>query len=221
MNNTFKALLIIVLLSISGMAIWLYEMKVILPWHSLTWLWHPLYSPYVISLLPALAFLTPFFLTPSLSLQKIIFSVASLYAVNMICYFFGEDISRDSYVWFVGPVFLYFLYLFGFKGFLIFLLLGFIYWMVVKKIIGRNIRKKHLFLITFLSAVVLPLSLITVYFFEGYGCCTGWVDAVKMGYPIFWITFLLGICGIIIERNTFSINFSAFSKTPTGAENFS
>jgi hypothetical protein len=48
--------------------------------------------------------------------------------------------------------------------------------------------------------MTIPLSLITILLIPGFGHQTGWIDAVKMGYPVFWVTVLLGVAGVWIKE---------------------
>ncbi len=46
------------------------------------------------------------------------------------------------------------------------------------------------------------LAIITVYFIRGFGPNYDLIDAIKMGYPQFWVCILLGLSGVfIIAKN--------------------
>ena len=59
------------------------------------------------------------------------------------------------------------------------------------------VRVKQLQIILLAILSVYPLCVFTVKMFPGYGNGNNFVDAVKMGYPYFWIVLLMGLCGIV------------------------
>ncbi len=194
--------IIIFFLASVGMALWLYEIAEIKTWCSLNWVREELYSPFFISLIPVLAFMTPFFVNRQLAALSSIISIIILYAANMICFLIGAQLCYEQY----DKLFLlvlssdehYFIFA-TLKGFSLYLFLGFTYWLTTHTFLKKN-KKINAFFITLLLVLTIPLSLLTIQINTGFGSGTDWVDAVKMGYPIFWTTMLLGLTGIIIAR---------------------
>jgi hypothetical protein len=195
--QTVKALSIIFLFAFLGNVIWLCEIVGIVGWHGLTWLRTVLYSPYPGILTAAMAFMVPFLLNRPLKKKNIFIPLLIFSTANLLCFEAGRIIC-------------YMLYRMGFffdvKNFIaevlivagLYLLLGFTY-KITSAIFIRKNTKKNILLISFLLPMAIPLSLLTIEINAGFGTGTGWVDAVKMGYPIFWTTMLLGISGILIE----------------------
>ena len=70
--------------------------------------------------------------------------------------------------------------------------------MTTHKLIKKN-KKINVLFITLLLLLIIPLSLLTIQIYTGFGHGTDWIDAVKMGYPIFWTTMFLGLIGLIIS----------------------
>jgi hypothetical protein len=194
-----KSLLFITVLSFSGNAIWLYEIAVIIGWHSLSWLYIPLYSPFLIALLPALAFITGYsFYTNKSKLQWFII-VLLLYVVNLSFFFIGKDFcyasfSRFGWLWVSIP--------FGITiGLLIFLLFGSCYWLIAHKLIAP-LNRKFFLVIAGICLLSIPISLGTFLLIPGFANGGSFIDCIKMGYPTFWITFLLGISGMLALKQS-------------------
>lgn len=197
-KQTLISFLTITFLSLLGTGLWLYEIVQIQTWHSLAWLYNQLYSPFIVTLLTVTSFLTAFIVTKTFtSIKKLIIALTLLYLVSGICYWTGKTLCYFIYH-FWAPLG-YILVTTAFFAVAILGTLGFLYWLILQELI-RTSKKANILLISFLAFLSLPLSLLTIQLFEGFGSGNHWEDAVKMGYPIFWITMLLGGAGIIIAR---------------------
>ncbi|MBK7871281.1 MAG: hypothetical protein IPJ74_11690 [Saprospiraceae bacterium] len=75
------------------------------------------------------------------------------------------------------------------------LLIAFSIHFVTKKTLHR-VRWGHGFFIALGIVTVVPLSILTVRLLPGFGEHKSFVDAVKMGYPFFWITVMMGLLGM-------------------------
>jgi hypothetical protein len=199
-RNIFTTVIIIFLLSAMGTSLWLYEILKIKGWYSLNWLNEQLYSPYIAALIAVVAFITPFIINKQPLTKKIIFAAILLYSVSIICFEVGKQLCYTLYCrfcfWTTKDIILIFLI-----SFMLFPFLGLFYWLVTHKFIKKNKKTNILFISLFLLSVI-PLSLVTIKINTGFGNGTDWVDAVKMGYPIFWITMLLGFTGMVIAKQT-------------------
>lgn len=196
-----KAIIIflIVALAAAGFSLWLYEILTVKGWSDLAWLGGTLYSPYIITLLVVIAYLVPFLMNRKLKPGWLLLSVVLLYAVSFSCYKAGEWLSyipysRWGFRWDIPSVIILTAFTLG-----VFLFLGLSYWFVTNYFITRN-SKKNIFLISMLAILPIPLSFLMVHIYSfDYQEDTGWIDAVKMGYPMFWITVVMGISGWKIE----------------------
>ena len=189
---------IIFLLSVLGNALWLFEVVQIKGWHSLSWLSGTLYSPYFILLFVVFAFITPFIIKGGLSVKNTIVWAAILYFVCLICFEAGKQLSYMIYSRFFfltnGP-FQYFILI----PLLVFVFFGFTLWFTTHLLINPN-RKINMLIISLLCPLAIVLSMVTINVFRGFGSQTDWVDAVKMGYPVFWLTLATGFSGMIMVR---------------------
>ena len=200
-KNLISAILIFFLSSL-GMALWLYEIVEIKTWNSLSWLNGQLYSPFLATLFSVFSFMTPFFINKKLTVKKAIIPFIIFFTINIICFQIGKFLcyKMNSKCWWLSN-----------KGTInntivmiltalsLFIFLGFSYRLTTCKLMKMN-KTINTFFITFLLLLAIPLSLLTIQINPGFGSGTDWVDAVKMGYPIFWISMLLGLIGIILAR---------------------
>ena len=194
------SLIFIFVFSSLGMGLWLYEIVEIKKWAGLNWLSDQLYSPFIAALLAVFAFITPFLVNKQLTLKNAIVSINIFYTVNIICFQIGKDLCYELYsrFWLLSGTSTHFL-LIPFIGLALFIFLGLSYWFITHKLIKKN-KKINVLFVTLLLLLSVPLSLLTIQVNSGFGSGTDWVDTVKMGYPIFWITMLLGFSGLLIAR---------------------
>lgn len=194
------SLIFIFVFSSLGMGLWLYEIVEIKKWAGLNWLSDQLYSPFIAALLAVFAFMTPFLVNKQLTLKNAIVSINIFYTVNIICFQIGKQLCYELYsrFWLLSGTSSDIL-LIPLIGLALFIFLGLSYWFVTNKFVKKN-KKLNSFFITILLLLSIPLSLLTIQINSGFGSGTDWVDTVKMGYPIFWITMLLGFSGLIIAR---------------------
>lgn len=194
-------MLFIFFLAIAGNCLWLYEIVMIKGWHGLNWISKGLlYSPYLITLSFVFAYIIPFIFTKYISIKKSFFIIFILYvisafyfevAVNVNCSFlFGRcprtlfNSNRIFFLLFLPSIF-------------ILPFFGRIYWYITNRFIKKN-KKSNRHIILILSLLTIPSSLLTIQMNSGYSSGKDWIDAIKMGYPIFWITMFIGLSGIII-----------------------
>jgi hypothetical protein len=197
-KNLLTAILIIFILSAVGMGLWLYEILKIKGWYSLTWLSEQLYSPFIATLFAVFAFMTPFVVCKQTTAKKIIFSTIILYVISILCFSVGKDLCYALYgrfyFWKTQDIVLYLS-----TGIILFPSLGIIYWFVTNQFIKKNKKINMLFITIFIIGVI-PISIFTIELNKGFSTQSGWVDVVKMGYPIFWITMALGLSGGMSRR---------------------
>ena len=200
-------LLLIAILAIASSGIWLFEITVVKGWHSLNWLSGTLFAPFICTFLAAIVYLSPFYLN-KFTLKNILVSLVILYAVNLLCFFIGREICFLLYcrycIWSASGLVILLL-----VALLVTFFLGFAYWYVTNKFL-RKLSKKYVFFISLGVITSVPFSILTIHIYSGFGSQTGWVDAVKMGYPIFWCVLLLGLLGIKIAKTT--VNYTHSEK---------
>jgi hypothetical protein len=193
-----QSLLIILALAVTSIASWLFEMTKVVGWSSLDWLQADLVSPYLICCLAAVCFMTPIVLKYQKIDSKIVLTFLSLSLVNIIAFFLAETFLKGVFnrlSFFGEDSNFYFLGIVTFIGFAV------SYYFITHYLI---VNMPKLFILLFATSEVLMfvLAMITAYFIRGFGNNSYIADAVKMGYPQFWICILLGLCGVfILSRN--------------------
>lgn len=193
-----KSFLYSILFSITGMLLWQYEIYSIHFGQGLYWLNKSLISPYIITLFVITSFLMPFILKKEFRFIKIIAAGISLYGISLFCFLAGKELNYILYCrlcwWTTSNLILLLLF-----GILIFVIFGFGYWLTICKLL-QPIKKSGIILISVITLSVIPLSLLTSKIFPLFHQ-TDWVNTVKSGFPVFWITFLIGITGIILVNS--------------------
>jgi hypothetical protein len=187
-----KCLLYSILLSIAGMLLWQHEIYSIHFGEGLYWLNRNLITPYIITLFAVISFLLPFILRKGFRIINLIAAIIILYGISLFCFIAGKELNFIIYCrlcWCTTSN-LILLVLFGI---LIFVIFGFGYWITTCKLL-QPIKKSGIILISALALCVIPLSLLTSKFFPLFNQ-TDWVNTVKSGFPVFWITFFLGVAG--------------------------
>jgi hypothetical protein len=189
-----QSLFIILSLAVTSIAIWLFEMTKVVGWSSLDWLQADLISPYVICCLAAICFMTPIVLKYRKIDSKIILTFLTLSLINIATFFLAETFLKGVFnrlSFFSEKNSFYALGLITFVGFAL------SYYFVTHYLIV-NMPKLFVFVFATSEILMFLLAMITAYFIRGYGNNGYIADAVKMGYPQFWICILLGLCGVFI-----------------------
>lgn len=197
-RNFWISTALIIFLSLAGLGLWLYEIFKLKGWYSLNWLDGQLYSPYVATLMAVLAFMTPFIISKQVNAKKIILPAIILYVVSILYFEAGKKLCYALYCRFCFWAMKELIMIFS-ATFILFAFLSISFWLVTDKLIRRN-KKINMLFIGIITFAAIPLSLLSIQLNPGFGSQTGWIDTVKMGYPIFWITLLLGFSGILIAR---------------------
>ncbi|MCE3225726.1 MAG: hypothetical protein K0S32_277 [Bacteroidetes bacterium] len=191
------SLVLIFILSLTAWGIWIWEILYRPGWEGLNWLFVTLYSPYISLLIAAIACSVPFIGREQTVTTNILFSVLFFYIINLICFEAGKFVNFNIYRrWFIS----------GSEALilssivvLIFPFLVLMYWMVIHKLLKKN-KESNMPIILLFSLATFPLSNITIHINSGFGTGTNWVDIVKMGYPIFWMSFLMGTSSLMIAK---------------------
>lgn len=191
-----QALTGILLLAILAQALWLYEIVVRIGWANLAWLRKDLISPLGVCFCAATAYLLPFVVKYKQIDGKVILTWLSFICVNIAVFYIGEAVLKNLF----SPLIA--LLSFGkslkmrFFGLLAVSIFAFGYYIITHKLIF-NVRKQQLALFPLSVFLMFVLGSISVFLIPGFGNGESIVDAVKMGYPQFWICLLLGVTGIL------------------------
>ncbi len=191
-----QALIGILLLAFLAEAIWLYEIVVKIGWTGLEWLKRDLFSLYVVCTCAATAYIVPFIVKYRLIDGKVVLTWLSFICLNIVVFYFGETVLKKLF----SPLIVFLslgenikIRLFGLFAVGAF---AFGYYQITDKLILK-VRKQQIVLFILSVVLMFVLGNITVLVLRGFGHGDSLVDAVKMGYPQFWICVLLGLSGIL------------------------
>jgi hypothetical protein len=196
----FISVCFVLALSFFGWAMWISEIYFLKGWPGLQWLNGFMFSSVPATLCAVIAFLFPLHFSKPKSERKDIFvAIVTLFAVSFICFFVGRYtnyilFSRFGLFFIVGP-----LDKVGLLACLILVILfhGIIYIFITNRLIQKT-KKLNVLLTFFVIPFAFFLSMVSVRYFPGFGNSNGWIDAIKMGYPVFWTIFLMGLSGSLI-----------------------
>jgi hypothetical protein len=187
------------------MATWLYEIYYIIGWNGTEWLDIFHYSPIFIAFLMTISFLFPLYIKDQKKWKILIKPLLILVLMNWIFYILSWIVFYIS-IW----VFYFSLYDLFRSFYELFTIIGIsVTWGLFSylgcflyKIIGNrlgiiNFNRRIFFTFYLLVFSIMPLSILSVIFYTIHDAFVHWytlpADAVKMGYPIFWIGVVLGL----------------------------
>jgi hypothetical protein len=186
----------ILLLAMLAEALWLHEIVVRIGWASLLWLKEDLFSPIGICFCAGTAYILPFIIKYKQLDSKVILTWMSFVFLNITLYYFGEAVLKNLF----SPVIAYLslganikMRLFGLFAVCLF---AFGYHLITTHLIMR-VSKQQTALFLLSVFLMFGLGILTAIFIPGFGQGAMLSDAVKMGYPQFWICMLLGVSGIL------------------------
>ncbi len=193
-QNIMKNIAVTASFAVFAWVLWIGEILYFTGWNSLDWLKKSLFSPYLIIILLTFSFLNPLLQIRKAEEKLNPLFPALIYTAALICFFSSEVLMRLSYCrscfisetqnWLIISGLVSDCFIFGFL----------LQW-IAEKYSGKMPRGfgAVLSLGTVFAGI---LSFITIKLFPGYGNGTDWVDAVKMGYPVFYSILFIGLTAI-------------------------
>ncbi len=165
-------------LALTAYGIWSFEIHQIIGWQSVKWLYRPLISPWLIALIAAIAAISPFLIYKKVQINsKTILAAVILFGVGILSYYFAE---MGFKMWFGG---LYILVsVVALSGLVFYLTTHFL----IKKI-------KAIYILGVWAAII------GSYFFS-IALSPNWVDAIKLGYPFFFIVLNVGVVSTFVAQ---------------------
>jgi len=176
-----------VLFGAFSVLLWLSEIIHIVGWLGIEWIIKDLKSVYIITLLAVLSYVLPILILSKVKSRNIVKSVVLLYLFSLLGYFATKEIFRqlfdkigyDTHVLYVWLLILD-----------VTLIAAIFYY--VKQYFLLKSERFHLMTIVAVFISIIPASLITIEWIKGFAPTESFLDAVKMGYPVFWLNVLLG-----------------------------
>jgi hypothetical protein len=203
--DMIASVVVTIFISAICMALWLYEILYIIGWAGTEWLKVFHYSPILIAILITFSFLFPLYIKNKDRVEWRNFVKAAIlfFLTNWLFYLLGWIIIFIS-----SKIFFYSLFssfhsynkLITFIGLTTtwgaFSFLGSLSYKEIGSRIGIiSFRRKGFLAFYLMTFSVIPLSVLSLIIFNGYSKL--WyllpADAIKRGYPIFWICMVLGL----------------------------
>lgn len=181
------ALLIPVLLGLLAWGIWLYEIVHVVGWMSLDWLTLPLYSVYIVTGITVASYLAPILLWSKAKWYVMLACIVGMYLAAYGGYYLGRMMFTQLYAGVTDSKHV----LDVWALFFIVLMVSAVFFFLKQYFLFKS-GQFHVLTLMAVFISVIPASLATIEWFPGFGNSVGFVDAVKMGYPMFWVNLMLG-----------------------------
>lgn len=189
-------LLYILGLALLAYALWFVEINYFIGWEGMEWLTPTHYSVFGIAALVVVAYLLPLRLLSKKPLNALAKAGIELYFVALAAYFLEKLVLLTLYTQFYGflnPDWLLVLQV------LVLVMTVLSFHFVTQRWL-QPLRWQQTLVFGAAMLLPYPLSLLSArylfHFNQG-----GILDAIKIGYPFFWITLLMGIAGLIATQN--------------------
>ncbi len=184
-------LIVPIVAGIIGLLMWWYELHELIGWQGMKWIRQPITSVYIIPFLIVLAFILPMRIELEMPIGWTILYIGLLYGASLGAYFLAKQIFYTLYTrGLIG----------GDNGIITLsiwklmatvILLSIIYFIPMRHF-HKTTDGMHILTIMVAIISVVPASLICVEQFPLWTRGTAFIDAVKLGYPIFWMPIFLG-----------------------------
>lgn len=175
-----------------SLLMWWYELHQIVGWQGYNWVRQPLWSIYVISFLIVVAFILPMQIELKMPIGWVLFYLVLLYGASIGAYFWAKHIFYVLYTKGLIEGDNQVITLSIWKLLATVILLSGIYFIPMRHF-HKTTDGMHVLTIMIAIISVVPASLICVEQFPFWSRETAFMDAVKLGYPVFWLPIFLGL----------------------------
>ncbi|WCL82489.1 hypothetical protein PPO43_05170 [Saprospira sp. CCB-QB6] len=184
------------LLACLAWSLWQFELNFLVGWGGTHWLHVPFYTTPIICGIAAISYMLPLFIwgrnIPLYKYWTIFFLLmGSSWGAYSLAYLAFANLYSKIHFGDTG-------FLVGSALFVLVFLESIVFW-ATRTFFGRS-PSFHILSLAFMFIMCVPLSLISIDFFPAFGGGHNFIDAVKMGYPIFWVCLQLGILSYAIHR---------------------
>lgn len=197
-----KPLFGILVLALLAYALWFAEIHYFIGWEGTEWLSYTHYSIFGIAAMVVISYLLPLRLLSNKPWSLLAKAGTELYFVVLAAYFLEKLVLLTLYTQFYG--FLNRDWLLVLQVLVIAMTVLSFYFITQRWLQALRWQQTLIFGAAMLLSY--PLSLLSVRYLFNFSKDRIFLDAIKMGYPFFWITLLMGIAGLIATKN--------FNKSP-------
>jgi hypothetical protein len=185
-------LIVPIVVGVISLLMWWYELHQVVGWQGLGWIRQPLISVYIIPFLIVLAFILPLRMELKMPLGWTLFYFILLYGASVGTYFLTKDIFYILYTQGLigGDNGIITLSIWKLMGTVI--LLSIVYFIPMRHF-HKTTDGMHILTIMVAIISVVPASLICIEQLPLWDTAVTFMDAAKLGYPIFWMPIFLGL----------------------------
>ncbi|CAA6826126.1 MAG: Unknown protein [uncultured Aureispira sp.] len=180
-----------VFIGVISLLMWWYELHQVIGGSGFGWLEESLRSIYLISFLIVLAFILPMRIELKMPIGWGLFYILLLYGASLGTYFLTKQIFYNLYTKGLIGGDTKIITLSIWKLLATVILLSAIYFIPMRHF-HRKTDGMHILTIMVAMISVIPASLISIEQIPLWSAETAFIDAVKLGYPIFWMPIFLG-----------------------------
>lgn len=172
--------------------LWWQELHHVIGWQGSGWVRKPLFSVYIIIFLIVAVFLLPMVVELKMPIPWVIFYVVLLYLTSCWAFFQAKEILHRLYAHglHTGNQHLVAVSIWELMGVVIAFAIVFF---IPMRHFHRTTDGMHVITIIVAVISVIPASIISIEHLPLWDCKINFMDAVKIGYPIFWLTVFLGL----------------------------
>jgi hypothetical protein len=204
----WKPLIFSLLLALLAYSLWWLELTYRIGWEADGWLSYTPYSVFGIAALLVVAYLLPIGMALQTAQGSLLQAGIELYFVTLAAYFLERLILITQYTQFYG--------FFSKDGLLIVQIVvlamtAWSFYLITQRWI-QPLRWQQSLVLGAAMTLPYPLSLLFIQPLFNFSDQNSFSDAVKMGYPFFWIVLLMGVAGL------FTTKFLHKTHTPAGLE---
>jgi len=189
------ALIIPVFLGMASLAIWLTEIRYFVGWNGIEWIRTDLKSVYIATLLAVCSYILPVVIISKPKWPNAILSIILLYIFSLFSYFISKWIFKQLYIKMGDETHVMYVW---YLIFVVTIVAVFFYY--VKQFLLFKSEIFHIMTIIAVFISIIPASLISIEWVKGFAVIESFVEAVKMGYPIFWLNVLMGFVSYAMVR---------------------
>lgn len=172
--------------------LWWHDLHQVIGWQGNGWLRKPLFSVYPIIFLIVVSFLLPMAVELKMPKEWVLFYIVLLFGTSCWAFFEAKDILHRLYAHglHVGDQYLAAVSIWELMGVVV--VFSIIFFIPMRHF-HRTTDGMHIITIMVAVISVIPASIISIENLPLWDCKMNFMDAVKIGYPIFWITVFLGL----------------------------
>lgn len=174
---------------------WLAELIYVVGWEGEKWGTAYLNTVYLICFFVVLSYLSPVLIFVKVKFKNFIITFTILYISSILAYYIAKKLFIELYHKMPEDKHVIYVWLL----IVLVTVVAFVFFYIKQMLLYKSDRFHVMTLVAVFISVV-PASLITLEWIKGFVSTESFIDAVKMGYPIFWLNIFLGLVSYSMVR---------------------